>query len=98
MNLEEAEKFRQKKRAELEKSGNFTSDGCTFAPELGTPCCEMHDYLRRFKPTDPDTSKPITTAASDKLLRQCIAKKGHPVFAWIYWAFVRLSNLFGLYS
>jgi hypothetical protein len=92
MNLEEAEKFRQQKREELEEAGEPTSDGCTFAPELGTPCCETHDYLRRFKPDG------MKAREADKLLRQCIAKKGHPVFAWIYWAFVRASNLFGFYS
>jgi hypothetical protein len=87
MNLDQAERFRLKKRID-----GAQSDGCTFAPELGTPCCEMHDYLRRFKPDG------MTAREADKLLRQCIAKKGHPVFSWIYWVFVRISNLFGIYS
>lgn len=98
MNLAQAEQFRVVKRAELEAAGKFTSDGCTFAPELGTPCCEMHDYLRRYKPIDPDTRKPITATTADKLLYRCISKKGHPVLAWFYWAFVRSANLFGFYS
>src|SRR3990172_576721 len=97
MNLEEAEQFRQKKRSE-----GATSDGCTFAPELGTPCCEMHDYLRRFKPDG------ITAPEADNLLFQCIVKKGSkkgPIrsmgyfaLACIYWIFIRVANLFGFYS
>jgi hypothetical protein len=87
MNLEQAEQFRQQKRAE-----GATSDGCTFAPELGTPCCEMHDYLRRFKPEG------ITPRVADKLFRQCLQKKGHPILAWVYWCIVRAGNLIGIYG
>jgi hypothetical protein len=92
MNLDKAEQFRKDKRAELEKSGQPTSDGCTFAPELGTPCCEMHDYLRRFLPDG------ITPRVADKLFRQCLQKKGHPILAWVYWCVVRVGNLIGIYG
>ncbi len=87
MNLDEAEQFRQQKREE-----GAQSDGCTLAPELGTPCCEMHDFLRRFRPNG------ITPTEADRLLRECIARKGHPILAWVYWAAARVANLLGIYS
>ncbi len=86
MNLEQAEQFRQQKRSE-----GKTSDGCTLAPELGTPCCEMHDYLRRYRPDG------ITPSEADKLLRQCLQEKGHYILGWIYWAAARMANLLGFY-
>ena len=92
MNLEEAEQYRQRKRAELETEGKFTSDGCTFAPELGTPCCEMHDYLRRYRPEG------ITPRVADKLFRQCVQRKGHPILAWVYWLAIRVGGLIGIYT
>lgn len=104
MNLTQAEQFRQEKRTELETIGKFTSDGCTFAPEIGTPCCEMHDFLRRYRPMDPDTGKPITPLQADNLLFMCILKKGRGIKAplyWIaapfYWLVPRLANLLGIY-
>lgn len=104
MNLEQAEKFRQTKRAELEASGKFTSDGCTLAPEIGTPCCETHDYLRRFRPVDLDTGKPITPLHADNLLFRCVLNKGkgirkpgYFIMAALYWIASRVANLLGFY-
>lgn len=70
------------------------SDGCTMPRFLKgvmkaykfKPCCEQHDFDRR------DDS--IKNKVADRTLRRCIAKKGHPVRAWIYWIFVRLANPF----
>ncbi len=97
MNLTQAEQFRQQKRAE-----GATSDGCTLAPELGTPCCEMHDYLRRYRPNG------ITALEADNLLFQCILKKGKEkgairaagyfALACVYWIFIRIANVFEFYS
>ena len=87
MNLEQAEQFRQQKRSE-----GAISDGCTFAPELGTPCCEMHDYLRRFKPEG------ITAPEADKLFRECIQAKGHPLLAWVYWSLVVLARKLNFFN
>jgi hypothetical protein len=92
MNLTQAEQFRQDQRA-----AGATSDGCTFAPELGTPCCEMHDYLRRLQPTDPNTGRPLTPAAADRLLRECLINKGHFFLGWTYWIAVRAGAFLGLY-
>lgn len=93
MDLHQAEEFRLKKRAEGAKS-----DGCTFAPEIGTPCCEMHDFLRRFLPDG------ITPLQADNLLFRCIIKKGKGIKAplyWlaapIYWSVSRVCNLLGIY-
>lgn len=99
MNLHQAEQFRLKKR-----SDGATSDGCTFAPEIGTPCCETHDYLRRYRPTDPDTGKPITPLRADNLLFQCVLNKGkgirklgYFIFASLYWTASRVAKFLGLY-
>lgn len=85
MTLDEALKYREQKLKEGHKS-----DGCTFVRDFNlTGCCEMHDFLRRFRPVAP--------RAADKLLRQCIQSQGHPVLAWVYWAAVRLAYLFRIY-
>lgn len=91
MNLDEAELFRQQMRA-----AGAQSDGCTLAPELGTPCCEMHDFLRRFKPRNPETGDVVNAADADRLFRECLQNKGHPILAWVYWAAVRLMYILGL--
>ena len=83
MNLAQAELFRLKKRAE-----GATSDGCTFAPELGTPCCEVHDFLRRFKPDG------ITKREADKLFLRCMQNKTNFVIAYIYYLGVRVAGWF----
>lgn len=93
MNLTEAELFRQQMRA-----AGAQSDGCTLAPEVGTPCCEMHDFLRRYKPRNPATGDTVDAARADQLLRECIASKGHPILAWVYWAAVRVAHLLGVYD
>lgn len=87
MNLEQAEQFRLARRA----IGD-TSDGCTLAPEVGTPCCEMHDYLRRHRPDN------INARDADRLFRECLQKKGHPVLAWVYWAAVRMAHILGVFA
>lgn len=87
MNLDEADQFRQDMRA-----AGAQSDGCTLAPELGTPCCEMHDYLRRYRPNN------ITPRVADKLFRQCLQKKGHPILAWVYWFAVRAASVLGFFN
>lgn len=101
MKFNDAELFRQQKRAE-----GATSDGCTLAPEIGTPCCEMHDFLRRFQPLDQDTGKPITPLRADNLLFLCIIEKSKTkgirasiywIAAMIYWIVSRSANLLGIY-
>lgn len=82
MTLEEANRYMLQKLLEGHKS-----DGCTFAPYGNfSSCCRMHDMLRRFRPVIP--------READRLLRECIMKKGHPVVAWLYWFFVRVSFRF----
>jgi len=72
------------KRRLIEKS-----DGCTMAPDCDfTECCERHDMMIRF-------NQGITDKEADRYLRECIIDHGHPVKAWIYWLFVRYSNLVG---
>ena len=87
MTLDQAEKFRQQMVAAGSKS-----DGCTFAPELGTPCCQMHDYLRRFRPYG------ITAPQADVLLRECMTAKGHPVLAWVYYCAVVTARKLGIFQ
>lgn len=94
MNLVQAEQYRQACRA-----AGSTSDGCTFAPEIGTPCCEMHDYLRRFKPDG------VTPLQADNLLFLCILSKGqgvkkplHFIVACFYWLAVRGAYLLGFFK
>lgn len=84
--LEQAEQFRS-----IMHDAGQKSDGCTFAPELGTPCCEMHDFLRRYRPYG------ISAEQADQLLRECIAKKGHPILAWVYWAGCRIMYKLGIF-
>jgi hypothetical protein len=63
-------------------------NGCTCSPNFNfEDCCDMHDYLywRGGKWGDRERA--------DELLRECIAKKGHPVLAWVYWTAVRLFGV-----
>lgn len=86
MDLNTAEQYRLKKLAE-----GAPTDGCTWVPEIGHKCCQMHDFLRRFKPDG------ITTADADRLLRECMQKQGYRVTAWIYWAGVRIAGALRLF-
>lgn len=72
------------------------SNGCGGAGEisrfwretLGTPppwegCCDEHDLAY-------DQGGPATWRAwADRLLRDCMIRRGYPVRAWLYWAAVR---------
>lgn len=61
----------------------FTSDGCTMAPDLVfKPCCEDHDLYYALGG--------VSRKEADKRLRLCIKSKGYPVLAWTYWIAVRL--------
>lgn len=61
----------------------FTSDGCTMAPDLVfKTCCEEHDMYYALGG--------VTRREADKRLRLCIKSKGYPVLAWVYWIAVRL--------
>jgi len=65
------------------------SDGCTAAPDFGfSHCCKRHDVMLRF-------NQGITARQADRYLRECIQDHGHPVLSWVYWAFVRYSNIVG---
>ena len=67
------------------------SDGCTYSRDWNfSECCVMHDLLRRLAPIPP--------AEADKLLRLCIADKGHPVMAWVYWFGVSLARWLRFYQ
>jgi hypothetical protein len=83
MNLAQAEQFRK----DMEAAGH-PSDGCTMAPEIGTPCCQMHDYLRRFRPDG------ITRKEADKLFLRCMQNKTNYFIAYIYYLGVRIGGLF----
>lgn len=60
------------------------SSYCTFLPPNTKfePCCKLHDEEYWFGE--------ITRKESDKRLRECVAAKGHPIFAWFVWAAVRV--------
>lgn len=69
--------------------GDFTSDGCSMAPDLVFfECCERHDvdYITNVKRPE-----------ADKRLRECIKSTGHPILSWVYWAGVRLGGWWGYY-
>lgn len=86
MDLNDAEQYRQINMAQGERS-----DGCTFVPEIGHKCCQMHDFLRRFKPGG------MPPADADRLFRECLQKKGYRITAWVYWAGVRIAGALRLY-
>lgn len=86
MNLNDAEQFRIKKLAE-----GAPTDGCTWAPEIAHKCCQMHDFLKRFRPDG------ISTSDADRLLRECMQKRGYPITAWVYWIGVRIGVALRLY-
>ena len=62
----------------------YKYDGCTSAPDFnfGYDCCGEHDF--HYQATD------ITRKEADRLLRECIQKKGYVVLPWVYWAAVRM--------
>jgi len=62
---------------------DFVSDGCTMAPDLTfSDCCYEHDIYY--------VTGAVNRKEADRCLRKCIAAKGFPVLAWIYWLGVRL--------
>lgn len=83
-------KLNKRKPTTLEKIkafSDFSSDGCTMSPDLTfRSCCEEHDMSYQFKL--------VSRASADKTLRQCIAYKGHPYLAWVYWSAVRVFGFF----
>lgn len=85
MTLDEARAWAAARLAE-----GYTSDGCTLVRDFNfTDCCKMHDLLRRLTPVSP--------AEADKLLRLCIADRGHPRLAWVYWLAVVLARKLRFY-
>ena len=72
-----------------------TTDGCTYSPDFKQEfreVCAMHDRLREFLP--------VPVSDGDKLFRQAgyygVGGK-YKVVAWVYWAFVRVSYITGIY-
>lgn len=62
----------------------FKTDGCTFWFDGNWwECCEAHDldYWKGGSYAD--------RAVSDAKLQRCVARKGHPVQAWVMHTFVR---------
>lgn len=63
----------------------FVSDGCTFWFDGNwVECCEAHDLDYWAGGSYADR------VVSDAKLERCIARKGHPVQAWLMHTFVRL--------
>ena len=59
-------------------------DNCSYSPEFNfTECCRRHDDLYDF------VRRPEERKAADKILRNCIRAKGHPILASIYYRAVR---------
>ena len=70
----------------LRKRIDFTTDGCTGAPDFSfKACCVEHEYYYR----NPQELTGVSRSEADCRLRKCIAKKCGSV-AWIYWGAVRL--------
>jgi len=70
----------------LKESNVKTDGGCTFSPDFNfKECCLLHDVMRNY-------SQGILDKQADKIFRECIKSRGHPVIAWIYWGFVRYES------
>lgn len=70
-------------RKAIDEVKEFSTDGCSKAPEFDfLDCCLEHDFRYKYAYG--------TRKRADKYLRECIKKQGHPVKAWIYWSAVRL--------
>ena len=75
----------------------FSSDGCSGLMSWawrtvtghGPPwegCCVVHDRAYWAGGTWADRR------AADRRLRQCVAANGHPLWAWLMWAGVRIGG------
>lgn len=69
--------------------GGETDGGCTMSPDFNfKECCLRHDVMINY-------NQGITDREADRYLRECIIEHGHPVIAWVYWFWVRISNSVG---
>jgi hypothetical protein len=64
----------------------FSTDGCTMSPDFDfRECCVRHDY---------DYYDQVPRKKADLKLKACIAKKGHPILARVYYRGVRCFGWF----
>src|SRR5262245_33565018 len=66
----------------------YKTDGCSGAPDLNVrACCETHDHTYWQGGSCRDRVE------ADRELRACIASKGHPVVARVYFMAVRIGGV-----
>jgi len=69
--------------------GYRSDGGCTMSPDFNfKECCLRHDVMMNYK-------QGIDDRQAHRILRKCIASKGHPVLAWVYWSAVTAASNLG---
>ena len=66
-----------------------TDGGCTMSPNFNfKDCCIKHDVMMNY-------DQGIKPRQAHRILRKCVASRGHKYLAWLYWTGVSFSSMVG---